>query len=198
VTWVKLCGMTERRDVELAVELGADAVGFVVYERSPRRVEIAEAAALGAGLAIARFLVTVGLPPAELLDAAERAEVSGVQPHGRHAAEAAAAAQRAGLDVLFPVSVADARPDLGEIPEGCVPLLDTKAAVPGGSGRAFDWELAAGVARPWVLAGGLNPGTVGAAVASLDPWGVDVASGVEWAPGVKDHDLMRAFVEALR
>ena len=198
MTWVKLCGMTRREDVEEAVRLGADAVGFVVYEGSPRRIGVDDAAVLGRAIPIDRYLVTVDQSPAELLAAAERAEVNGVQPHGKHGGAAAIAALDAGLAVLFPVAVGTDRIDLAGVPEGCTPILDTRHDGHGGSGRAFNWALASGLDGRWVLAGGLTPGTVREALRLLQPWGVDVASGVEATPGVKDPDLMRRFIEAVR
>ena len=198
MTWVKLCGMTRRADVEAAAALGADAVGFVVYEGSSRRIDLDTAAALGRGLAVERYLVTVDAAPDRLLADAERAAVTGVQPHGEHAVEAAGAARRAGLTVLFPVPVRGEAVDLAGVPDHSIPILDTHDAGHGGTGRPFDWSLARDLPRPWVLAGGLRPGTVAEAVRLLEPWGVDVASGIEAAPGVKDSDLMRAFLEAVR
>jgi len=196
MTWVKLCGMTRREDVEVAVVAGADAVGFVAAPGSVRRVTPEQAAVLGEGIRIERFLVTVDLEPGLLLAAALLAAVDGVQPHGRHSVEAADLMLREGYRVLFPVRV-DGPPDLLQVPEGAIPLLDT--AVPGlhgGTGESFDWGLAAGLGRDVAVAGGLTPENVGVAVAAAVPWGVDVASGVESAPGVKDSVAMKRFVEA--
>ncbi len=198
--WVKLCGMRSRGDVAAAAQAGADAVGFVVAPSSVRHVTVEEAAAFGAGFEGARFLVTVDLPAHRLLAAAEAARVTGVQPHGEHAAEAALGALGAGLEVLFPVRVsAGLGIDLSDVPDGAIPLLDTAVAgVHGGTGRSFDWSAAAGLGTPVVLAGGLSPDNVAAAVTLASPWGVDVSTGIERAPGVKDHQTMRRFVEALR
>jgi phosphoribosylanthranilate isomerase len=198
VTWVKLCGLRTRADVEAAVEAGADAVGFVIAPDSPRVIRVGTAAEIGAGVPVERYLVAVDLTPAELLSAAERSGVDGVQPHGAHAREAASAAAEAGYLGLFPVPVS-ASVDLRNVPDRMTPLLDT--AVPGshgGTGRSFDWSLAAGAGRPVVIAGGLTPDTVARAVSIARPWGVDVSSGIERSPGEKDHDLMRRFVEAVR
>jgi phosphoribosylanthranilate isomerase len=198
MTWIKFCGMTRRSDVEMAAALGVDAVGFVTYPGSPRAVKPEEAARLGEGIEPRRFLVTVDLGPEELLEAAALAGVDGVQPHGRRSVVAAAAAQRAGYEVLFPVPVARSV-DLGDVPTGAMPLLDV--ADPGrhgGTGRTFDWRLAEGLDVDFVLAGGLKPGNVAAAVRITAPWGVDVSSGIEQAPRVKDQRRMREFVEALR
>lgn len=198
MTWVKLCGMTRRPDVEAAVEAGADAVGFVIAAESARRVTVEEAAVLGDGIEATRVLVTVDLDAGGLLEAAAVARVDGVQPHGRFRRESAVAALAAGYLVLFPIRV-DSSVSLAGIPEGATPILD--AAVPGrhgGTGTMFDWGAAEGLGIDFVLAGGLDPGNVGEAVRRLRPWGVDVSSGIEAGPGVKDHDLMKRFVEAVR
>jgi phosphoribosylanthranilate isomerase len=198
VTWIKLCGLTRRSDVEAAVAAGADAVGFVIAPESTRRVTVEEAAALGAGLEVSRVLVTVDLGPDALLAAAAAAGVDGVQPHGRFRTESASSALAAGYLVLFPVRV-DAAVSLAGMPEGATPILD--AAVPGrhgGTGTIFDWSAAEGLDVDYVLAGGLDPGNIADALRRLRPWGVDVSSGIEARPGVKDHDLMRRFVEAVR
>jgi phosphoribosylanthranilate isomerase len=184
--------------VEAAVAVGADAVGFVIAPESARRVTVAEVAALGEGIEATRVLVTVDLDADGLLEAAAAARVDGVQPHGRFRGESAAAALAAGYVVLFPVRV-DAAVSLEGMPAGATPILD--AAVPGrhgGTGTMFDWGAAEGLGVDYVLAGGLDPGNVGDAVRRLRPWGVDVSSGIEARPGVKDHDLMGRFVEAVR
>ncbi len=193
--WVKVCGMTHPDDVEAAVSAGADAIGFVTWEGSSRWVTPADAASLGDGVPVTRVLVTVDQPTDALLDAARRAGVDGVQPAGRHSAAAAAAAAQAGLFVLRPVAVAGPV-DLSHVPADQMPFLDAKVAGrPGGTGRTWDWELAEGIARDYVLAGGLGPGTVAEAIRRLSPWGVDASSRLEAAPGRKDPDKVRRFVE---
>lgn len=199
MTWVKLCGMTRRADVEAAAEAGADAVGFVLHRASPRFVEPSAVAGLADAAEVATFLVTVDAEPSWLVTAATDLGVDGVQPHGDRAGEAAVAALEAGLDVLVPIRMADAVPDLSGIPVDARPLLDSHVVgAHGGSGRSFDWSLAAAIDREFVLAGGLRPGNVAEAIRVARPWGVDVASGVESAPGVKDHAAMRCFVEEAR
>lgn len=197
MTWVKVCGVTRAVDVEVAVAAGADAVGFVVAAGSPRRLALEEVAGLAAGLPLLTVLVTVDLPADRVLDALEVADVGGLQPHGRFAAAAARIAVREGYRVLRPVPVGPRGPLVPpeEIPDDETILFDTAGSGHGGSGRSFAWDLVAGVRRPFVLAGGLGPGTVGEAVARVRPWGVDAASGLERAPGVKDHGKVRAFIE---
>lgn len=199
MTWVKLCGMTRRADVEVAVDAGADAVGFVLHPGSPRHISVEAVPALAAGIAIGRFLVTVDADPDTLVALARAAGASGVQPHGTHARESAEAALAAGLEVLYPVPVKEGPPDLSAVPQGARPLLDTGGTgLHGGTGKAFAWEHAAAVPGEFVLAGGLTPESVASAVAATAAWGVDVASGVERSPGIKDHEAMRRFVEAVR
>lgn len=196
--WVKICGITNPADAEAAVEAGADAVGVVLAE-SPRRVTVDRAGALIESLPIAAFLLTVDEPVATVLDWATRTKASGVQPYGAHAPEVARAAIEAGLSVLRPVRVHEQRPDIDGIPRDETVLLDAGSAIVwGGSGRVFDWSLAAGLGRPFVLAGGLTPSNVETAVSLCRPAGVDVSSGVEAAPGRKDHAKIVAFVEGAR
>ncbi|MGH9054243.1 MAG: phosphoribosylanthranilate isomerase [Acidimicrobiia bacterium] len=195
MTWVKVCGLTRREDVEAAVEAGADAVGFVLAPGTPRRVDVEQARRLGRDLPVVRVVVTVDLPPDEVLLQVKEAGAEGVQLHGRHASEAAAAAVGAGYLVLRPVRVRD-RVDLSEIPEGQIPLLDAyRPELHGGTGQRFDWGLIdPGLERRYVLAGGLGPDSVRAAVAGLHPWGVDATSRLEVSPGVKDPAKVAAFV----
>jgi phosphoribosylanthranilate isomerase len=194
MTWIKLCGLRTRDDVVTAVEAGADAVGFVTAAGSPRRVSPSHAAAIGADIVLERFLVTLDLTPEALLRDAVAAGVTGVQPHGRHSAVAARAAAAAGLRVLLPIDVAE-DPTLSAATSGMTPICDGPRP---GSGVGFDWARLDGVDRDYVLAGGLTVDSVGEALERLHPYGVDVSSGIERDRGVKDHDLMRRFVEAVR
>jgi phosphoribosylanthranilate isomerase len=191
--------MTRRRDVEAAVSAGADAVGFVVAPVSRRFVPLEGVATLAAGIPVERYLLTVDAEPEWVVAAAVAAGMSGVQPHGANSAATARAALAAGLAVLFPIPVTTATPDLSGVPAGARPLLDTGGSGGhGGTGRPFAWDLAAGLGGEIVIAGGLTPGSVGGAIAACGAWGVDVASGVERSPGIKDPDLMRRFVAATR
>lgn len=193
MTWVKVCGLTARADVEAAVAAGADAVGFVNVLSSPRFVPLSTIADIAAGVRIQRILLTMDARPERVVAMLEQAGMSGVQPYGKDVGATAAAAAAAGFLVLHPVSVGDEI----HLDEGTVgvPLLDT--AVPGslgGTGKVFNWELADGIGRRFVLAGGLGPGNVAAAVAAVEPWGVDASSGLERVPGVKDHSMVADFV----
>lgn len=202
--FVKICGITRREDAELALGAGADAVGFV-FAPSPRRVTADEARRLGDGLEIARVGVFAGTGAQEIARTAEAARLSGVQLHDREVDAGAVAALRAqGLDVLAAV-----QPGPGAVERaralaraGALVLADARTGPrPDGRGGTLDVEAAGEIGRAvrrMVVAGGLEPANVGAVVAALDPFGVDVSGGVESAPGVKDAARVRAFVAAAR
>jgi phosphoribosylanthranilate isomerase len=194
MTWVKVCGLSTEADVEAAVAAGADAVGFVVAERSPRRVSLDTAAGLARGVAITTVLVTVDVEPARLLSLAESTGVSGVQPHGRHGAAAASAAAGAGLFALQPIRMSRG----AGIPApraGIIRMFDTyRPYQHGGTGATFDWTRIADAEPPFVVAGGLDASNVADAIRALRPWGVDASSGLEGEVGVKDHGKVAAFV----
>lgn len=191
MTWVKVCGLSRPTEVEAAVAAGADAVGFVFYEPSPRNITPERARALGQSAGVLTVAVTVDLDPDSLLHIADLAGVGAVQPHGANAAGAAAAAVDAGLAVLRPVKVAGPV-DLSDVSGDELPLLDSDLI--GGTGATFDWSWLGDIDRPFVLAGGLGPDNVGDAIARVGPWGVDASSGLESAPGVKDLARVTAFV----
>ncbi len=186
-----MCGLSRREEVEAAQAAGADAVGFVFYEPSPRYIEPAWARALGTDASVLTVAVTVDLDVDSLLHVADVAGVGAVQPHGTGAAEAASAGLEAGLAVLRPVTVSGPV-DLGEIPKDELPLLDSDTI--GGTGAAFNWDWLGDIERPFVLAGGLNPENVADVVGLVSPWGVDASSGLESAPGVKDLVKVASFV----
>lgn len=193
-TWVKVCGIRTDADLRAAEQAGADAVGLMLAP-SPRRIRPEDARKLAARASIETFLVLVDATPAEVLDLAGHIGASGVQPHGSGAAEAAAAARRAGLAVLRPVRVSGPV-DLSGIPDDQVPLLDAAVdGLHGGTGTGFDRSLVGDPGRRWVMAGGLRPDTVADAIAELRPWGVDASSGLESSPGVKDPDLIARYVQ---
>ncbi|MGP7959448.1 phosphoribosylanthranilate isomerase [Sanguibacter sp. A247] len=200
---VKICGLTTPELAHVAAAAGADAIGVVMSPRSPRHVTTAQALDIVVALReadpeVTTVLVTAELSSAEAVRQALAAGVDAVQLHGGHYGAADFAAVTAeGLMPWRAVSLADdAAPVVGALGESVL-LLD--APVPG-SGNA--WDLTGlGEHRPhgrWMLAGGLNPANVADAVRAVRPWGVDVSSGVEVTRGVKDPQLVRAFVEAAR
>lgn len=195
MTWVKICGLRTSADVKAATDAGADAVGFVLAQDSPRSIRPDVAARLIADCELPSYLVTVDASPAEILDLIDFTAAAGVQPHGADAAAAALATRRAGLAVLRPRNVTDEL-DLSDIPDDQIPLLDTHVpGLHGGTGQRFDPELLPDIERRWVMAGGLDPTNVAEAVKDLRPYGVDASSRLESSPGHKDHDMIRAFVQ---
>ncbi len=206
-TRVKICGVRTVADVRAAVAAGADAIGLNLYPRSLRSVDLALAAGLAA--AVPPYVEPVALfvdPVAdEVLAAADRLRLRGVQLHGQVTPALLTALRALRVTVSLRVAAGETVARATAL-HGQVAGLVLDAAVPGehgGTGCLADWAEAARVREalpevPVVLAGGLSPANVAAAVRAVRPYAVDVASGVERAPGVKDPELMRAFVEAVR
>jgi len=197
---VKICGVTRLEDALAAARLGADRVGFNFWPRSRRYVTPAAAAALVAALppGVLAVGVFVDPTPEELLAAVRASGVRSVQLHGD---EPPALCRAVALPVVKAIRVKGlgSLSALSAYPVSAF-LLDSASPGYGGSGTAFDWALAAQAAAraPVWLAGGLTPSNVAEAVARVRPLGVDVASGVESAPGVKDAGLMEAFIRNAR
>jgi phosphoribosylanthranilate isomerase len=195
VTWVKVCGLSRRTEVETAVAAGADAVGFVTVAGSPRELSLEQVAELSVDVPVRRVLLTADLAPERLLEVAGQAGVDGVQPYGRHSVAAATAAAAAGLFVLHPLRVRDSG-DLERPARGATALYDThRGGRYGGTGEIFDWSRLDEASGDYVVAGGLGPDNVGDLVQRVHPWGVDASSGLESRPGVKDLGKVTAFVE---
>ncbi|PLX70518.1 MAG: phosphoribosylanthranilate isomerase [Azoarcus sp.] len=200
-TRIKICGLTRPQDVRAAVDAGADAIGFVFYPPSPRHVSFDQAAELAALLP--PFVTAVGLfvnpDPGFVDEALRRLPLQLLQFHGDEAeADCArygrpwirAARVRAGVDLL---EFAACHPGARGI------LLDAFVECYGGGGKTFDWSLIpAGLDRPLILSGGLDPENVREAVRRVRPWAVDVSSGVEVAKGIKDAAMMAAFIAGVR
>ena len=196
MTWVKICGLTRPQDVEAADQAGADALGFVLIDSSPRVITVDQAADLIGRTGTPAFILTKDLPPSDLIAAALATGATGVQPYGLHAAEAAAAATEVGLEVLRPMEPGE---DPERIPLDQHPLFDAKSkGGEGNGGRMVDTANLPASDRAFVLAGGLTPGNVAEVIVAAHPWGVDVSSGVEVRPGLKDPILLRSFVDAVR
>ncbi|MER2606800.1 MAG: phosphoribosylanthranilate isomerase [Siculibacillus sp.] len=208
---VKICGLKTPEAVAAALEAGADMIGFVFFPRSPRNVSLDEAIALAApARGRARIVALVVDADDASLDAiAARLAPDLLQLHGHESPErVAAVAARTRLPVMKALAVAEAA-DLAVVP-AYVPhvaaiLFDAKPprtpdALPGGNGLAFDWRLVRDLdpGRPIMLSGGLNPENVAEAIAVTGVGRIDVSSGVESAPGVKDPARIRAFIDAAR
>ena len=198
-TRIKVCGITRLEDALACVEAGVDAVGFNFWPGSKRHVAVAEAAEIAAALppGILRVGVFVRARPSEVRSIVAGVGLGAVQLHGD---EDPADYLEAGAPLWQVLRIESSLP--GTVSSSAAEvLLDAKAEGFGGSGRRFDWSLARGARRyglPFWLAGGLTPANVGEAVRRAEPTGVDVASGVESRPRMKDPALVRAFVAAVR
>ncbi|NKF24296.1 phosphoribosylanthranilate isomerase [Solimonas marina] len=204
-TRIKFCGLRRPRDVAAAVELGVDAVGLILVPASPRHVSVEQAAKLRAGLP--PFVSSVALfrdPDAAFVqDAIDAIRPDLLQFHGSEAPDFCASF---GVPFLKAVamggerrSTTGLRAEARRYAAASGLLLDSHApGGMGGRGQVFVWDNLPKVSRPLVLAGGLNPGNVARGITAVRPFAVDVSSGIEQIPGVKDADKMRAFVAAVR
>ncbi|MFZ4892814.1 phosphoribosylanthranilate isomerase [Plantibacter sp. Mn2098] len=196
--WVKVCGLGTTETVHAAIDVGADAIGFVFAPRSPRTIDPATVRGLIAD--VPADVETVGVfrnqPIAEVIAMATAAGVGWVQLHGDEPPSDHDRLHDLGFSTIRATSAARYAADEGRLEFGEDRLL-IDAPVPG-AGETFDASslIADPPHRDWVLAGGLRPDNVAGLIAQLGPAGVDVSSGVESAPGVKSVDLIRAFVEA--
>jgi len=225
MTWIKICGITNLEDALVAVEAGADALGFVFYEESPRRVNAPEVRSITEQLphSIERIGVFVGGDSGQILTLAETARLSGVQLHGdRHNSPRPEGQPEdprvVDFDCYIGLQASRFRNGGSEFARGGMflgsrerirgILLDSGTpSRPGGTGIPFDWKSpdTADIVKRirsagWnlIVAGGLRAENVGEAMTQLHPWGVDVSSGVESRPGKKDPDKVRAFIRAVR
>ena len=198
---VKVCGTTRLQDALLAVENGADAIGFIFYKKSSRHVTAKVAREIGSQLPpfVHRVGVFVNETAENINRIADRCRLDVVQLHGD---ESPAFCKRVRHRVIKAVRVKDAS-SLMEMSRYTVDafLLDTyQEGQWGGTGRVFDWKLASKAKQygPVILAGGLNPRNVKEAIQKVKPYGVDVSSGVEQSPGKKDPKKVKAFLNAVR
>jgi len=199
---VKICGITNAADARAAAEAGADMIGLIFYEKSPRHLPLEQAAEVAR--AVSPFVLKVGVfvdpEAAEVMEAIRACGLNALQFHGDESPEFC---RQFGVISMkaFRVRDAESLKALTGYPTDAW-LLDACApAGLGGTGEKFNWDLAIEankLGRPIFLAGGLTPDNVGEAVRRVQPFGVDVSSGVESSPGKKDHAKMRAFVAAAK
>ena len=202
MTHVKICGLTRQADVDAAVLRGAWALGFVVWQGSPRAVSAAQIRTLTASVpsSVRRVGVVVDATVDEARRLRDEAGLTTIQLHG---SEDASRFLDLGLEVIKAASLqTDADVDrVAQLPDEVVVLVDAHDPDRrGGTGRRADWTRAAELARrrPIILAGGLNVDNVCDAVAQVTPWGIDVSSGVESSPGIKNAAKLAAFFAQVR
>jgi phosphoribosylanthranilate isomerase len=230
---VKICGITNLVDAQVAVAAGADLLGFILYPKSPRyvapavireiireirRLETGESTSLHSPVSqsplsslhspLPKFVgVFVHEPVEQIAARLILCSLDYAQLHSEEPPEALAALAGRAFKAVRPTSPAEALAEaarfapLGPTPGPALMIDAHDPTAYGGTGKTADWQAAAAVARQHpglLLAGGLTPATVAQAIRTVQPWGVDVSSGVEARPGCKDHDKVRAFVAAAR
>jgi phosphoribosylanthranilate isomerase len=228
MTWVKICGITNLEDALAAVDAGADALGFVFYEKSSRRIDAETARLIVEQLPekVEKIGVFVDLAQEQLAEIVNEVGLTGVQcrlrPQAAGAAPEGRTKYKSPVRMLMPLSVTRLLEDekrlqgltaeFVRMSESRKPssafdtfLLDSSTTdKPGGTGKVFDWQRIASLVQVMnksvkvIAAGGLTPENVGKAMRILHPWGVDVSSGVEAGPGKKDPEKVRAFIRAVR
>lgn len=205
MTKIKLCGMTLAEDAAVAASAGADAIGVVFAPQSPRQVSIEQALAIRDALPALVSVVALFMdqPADAVRRISDALNPACLQFHG---SEDADYCRQFGRPYVKAIGMAGEVPnDRRCYPDAAAILLDGHApGAAGGSGQSFDWarisewQQARPGSSPIVVAGGLRPGNVAALVREARPWGVDASSGLESAPGVKDHAKIHAFIEAVR
>jgi phosphoribosylanthranilate isomerase len=200
VKLVKICGITRLEDAEAAVACGADALGFVFWPKSPRYIDSYRARAIVSSLP--PFVTPVGVfvdqPAEEINRIAGAARLGAIQLHGNENPDSA---RSLDLPVVKAIAVGSSDAAIVDAwPANIIVLLDVHDPIRrGGTGQTVDWAAAAEIARRrrTILAGGLTAENVGEAIARVRPYGIDVSSGVEASPGIKDHGRLKALFEAV-
>lgn len=199
---IKICGITSVADGLVAVRAGAHAIGLVFYAKSPRAVTLGQAREIAA--ALGPFVTLVGLfvdaAPEFVNEAAAAAGLQLLQFHGDESREYCEQFQRPYMKAIRMRPELDVLAAINEYPSASGILLDAyRPGVPGGTGETFDWQrVPVQSPRPLVLAGGLTPANVAAAIQATDVYGVDVSGGVESAPGKKDKEKIDQFIHNAR
>lgn len=198
----KICGITRLEDALAAVAAGADAIGLVFYAKSPRAVSVSQAQAIVR--ALPPFVTTVGLfvnaSRCEVAETLDAVPLDLLQFHGDEDCAACEGHGRPYMKALRVKAGDDVAAEVRAFPSAQAVLLDAYVpGIPGGTGEAFDWDLVPPhLPKPVVLAGGLTPQNVAAAIARVRPYAVDVSGGVELAKGIKDAAKVQAFIQAVR
>jgi phosphoribosylanthranilate isomerase len=200
-TRIKICGLTREADVLAALDAGADALGFVLYDKSPRYVSPQRAGELAKLLPpfVTPVVLLVNANPDYVALALRHIPHALLQFHGDETPEQCAAPGRAYIRAARMAPGFDLLDFASRYAHAQALLLDADVRGYGGGGKVFDWSLIpTGVSAPVVLSGGLSPENVGDGIMQVRPWAVDVSSGVESAKGIKDAQLIRRFCDAVR
>jgi phosphoribosylanthranilate isomerase len=200
-TRIKICGLTREADVDDALEAGADALGFVLYAKSPRAVTLARACELIKRLPpfVTPVLLFVNASPGEMRQATQALPQALLQFHGDETPGQCRVAAHAYLRAVRMAPGVDLLDCATQFHDAQALLLDAHVDGYGGGGKVFDWsQIPPSVPLPVVLSGGLNPANVTDGVLRVRPWAVDVSSGVEISKGLKSGPLIRRFCKAVR
>ena len=200
-TRIKICGIKHRDDALKAVEFGADAIGLIFVEKSPRYVSLTEARLIAES--IPPFVTVVGLfmgaSAESVREALKVVPLNLLQFHGDESPEFCEQFEMPYIKVLRMRENVNVVAFAQEYPNAAGILLDTYHEKGGGTGETFDWSLIPDdMPLPLILAGGLNPENVGSAVETVNPYAVDVSSGVESEPAVKDHKKIEQFIKEVQ
>lgn len=203
MTRVKVCGITTPEDADLAVRLGAAAIGMIFWPSSPRAIDLERARDIAQSVPslTTRVGVFVNQPLTDVVTFADEVGLDAIQLHGDEDPAPYADALRRPIIKAVAVKDGSAEAMAAAVPSNATVLLDAHDPVRrGGTGRAIDWTLAAAIARrrPVILSGGLTPDNVDSAIRAVAPYAVDVSSGVEASPGRKDPAKLRAFFAAVQ
>jgi phosphoribosylanthranilate isomerase len=200
-TRIKICGITRVADALAAAACGADAVGLVFYPPSPRGVTVPQAQAICRALPpfVSRVGLFVDASLADIQAILTQVALDTVQLHGDETPELAAQLPLPYIKALRMRADRDLPAEIARYPDAAGILLDTYVpGTPGGTGLCFDWaQIPAQLAKPWILAGGLTPANVTAALRQVRPYAVDVSGGVELSRGIKDQERLAAFCAAV-
>ena len=200
-TRIKICGITNLNDAKLAVQYGADALGFIFCE-SPRQISIPEALAILSEIPpfVSRVAVVKDFSDRMIRDILSELPIDFIQFHGGESEEFCLSYKPVTAIKVISMKSKQSLNQLENYPTMKHYLLDTYTKAGGGSGRVFNWNLAT-LAKSYgniILAGGLSPDNIQTAIQTVNPYGVDVSSGVERSPGIKDPDKLRTFIEIVR
>jgi phosphoribosylanthranilate isomerase len=198
---IKMCGMTRYEDVQHAATLGADAIGFIFYDKSPRHIRVDQAKAIVEhGLGNLDLVAVVVNPSLDFMhQLLAEIPVSLLQFHGDESPEFCAQFHVPFIKSVHPLSAQHIQQEANRFKEARALLFDTAStAARGGTGQTFDWQIIPEkLTIPYLVAGGLNPDNVSQAIRSCTPYAVDVCSGIEISPGIKDHQKMHRFIQAV-